>query len=86
MAKKEIIIYECDLCKKEVENARGLTGIRLPYFENGEHYFMDDYDTSVISSAGIVIDCCDSCTEKIAKLLAKNIGYYDLDKDKLILK
>ena len=47
---------------------------------------MDDYDTSVLNSGGIIVDCCPCCTEKIAKLLAKNIGYYDIDGDKLVLK
>ena len=43
MAKREIIIYECDLCKKEVKSEMDLTQIRIPVYDNGEYYFTDDY-------------------------------------------
>ncbi len=78
MAKRNITIYECDLCKTEVKNEKDLTQIKLPCFENEEHFFLDDNFTT--------IDCCNDCAEKIAKLLAKNIGYHDLDKDMLVRK
>lgn len=78
MAKRNITIYECDLCKKDVKNEKDLTSIKLPCFENGEYYFWDDSFTT--------IDCCNDCTEKIARLLVENIGYYDPEEDELIRK
>ena len=80
MAVKKITIYECDICKKEVKNEKDLTKIQLPYFEDGK-YYMSDYDDNKI-------DCCDACAEKVAKALAKNIGFYNEDEDeaKLVIK
>ena len=83
MAKREITIYECDLCKKKVENERDLRKIMLPYKEEDDDFFIDDYESNYKDGS---VDCCDECLEKIAKLLAEHIGYYDIIKDKLIVK
>ena len=34
----------------------------------------------------MIIDCCHDCEEKIAKLFAEHIGYYDLEKDVIVRK
>ena len=81
MATKITTIYECDICKKEVPNRQSFTMIRLPYFENGNHYFMTDYDSTNDCN---VAECCEECTEKIAKSIAKVFGYYDIDEDKIV--
>ena len=77
MAKREIIIYECDLCKKEIKNERDLTKVQLPYFDEDTDYYFgyaDEYD------------CCEECATKIAKLLGKHIGYYDEEKGVLVAR
>ena len=84
MAIKQITVYECDICKSKVNDGYYLTQIRIPSFENGDHYFMEDCGDDDQKES--IIDCCPGCTEKIAKLLAKNVGYYDIDEDKVIIK
>lgn len=76
MAIRKITIYECDLCKKEVKKESDLTRINLPQFDNEEFVSMDNVE----------IDCCNDCIEKIAKLLANRIGYYDTEKDEIVVR
>ena len=76
MAIRKITIYECDLCKRKVDKQGDLTRINLPEFDNEEFISMNDVE----------IDCCNDCIEKIAKLLANKIGYYDTEKDEIVVK
>ena len=82
MAVKKIKICECDICNKKVEKETYLTKIKLPSFGDGV-YDMTIYEFIDDPSR---VDCCDDCCSKIAKLLAKHIGFYDEDKGKLIIK
>lgn len=88
MATKTITIHECDLCKREVERKSELRKIRLPNVETmldygGTNYFMDDYNSSDKSN---VIDCCDDCSYKMAKLLSENFGFYYLNEDEIRIR
>lgn len=82
MAVRNITIYECDLCKKNVEKEGDLRKTMLPCKEEDDFY-MDNYELAYKDGD---VDCCNECIEKIAKLLAKHIGYYDIDEGKFVLK
>ena len=84
MAIRNITIYECDICKQRVESDYQLTRIRIPALENENDYYMEDCTSNEQEES--IIDCCTVCTEKIAKLLAKNVGYYNLNEDKVTIR
>ena len=62
MAKIEITIYKCDICKKEFGSEQSIKSESVPCYGNGTCY------------TNVRVDMCEACAKKIREVIYDNFA------------